>query len=188
MKKMIVAIIIFALAISFSACDKATGDTETEIAEPGGVDSLQEVSSENLTTGQVNLAVIEVEPQCKPSMGFSFGLPAGWTYEITQTEDEPTSCISVNLKPDVEELKGVITIEYCQGFGVCGTGLERKKMDVNGYEAWQGFYNGNPVWEFIVLEGDYQNCVIINSAENWYEDYEDTINLMLSTIQFKRYE
>lgn len=133
------------------------------------------------------LSNVEIEPQCKPSMGISFGLPKGWSYEVTHSDDIPTSCTAVNLRPETAGAEGVITIEYVEGFGVCGTGLEVKQIDFNGYEATQGFYDGNSLWSYIALKGDYKNCVIINSAE-WYEDYADTINKILSTIQFKYYE
>lgn len=139
-------------------------------------------------TTPVNLTEVEVEPQCKPSVGFSFGLPEGWTYEIKYSDDEPTSCTSASLRPETAGIEGGIIIEYIKGFGVCGTGLREEQIDFNGYEAVKGFYDDNQLWSFIALKGDYRDCVIINSAENWYEDFEDEIGLILDSVQFKYFE
>ncbi|MGN1136024.1 MAG: hypothetical protein ACI4SF_07380 [Oscillospiraceae bacterium] len=136
---------------------------------------------------QVNFSIVETVPQCKPSMGFSFMLPEGWSYQEAQTDDVPTSCTAVYLKPDDTKLEGVIAIEYSKGFSVCGTGLKEINIDFNGHKAVQGSYDGHDLWAFIALKGEYSDCVIMNSAE-WYEEYADTIDTILSSIEFKYYE
>ena len=131
---------------------------------------------------------VVVEPQCKPSMGFSFSIPENWEYEIITSDDIPTSKTSATLRPKNAGKDEVIIIEYVEGFAVCGTGLREDKINFNGYEAVKGFYDGNKLWSFISLRGDYRDCVIINSAPSWYDDYEDDINLILASVKFKHYE
>lgn len=160
---------------------------ETVTTRESVVEETSEEYPENLGSGQVHYMLVEIEPQCKPAMGFSFELPSGWSYEVTQTEDVPTSCVSVRLRPDSTDLKGDIIIECTEGFGVCGTGLRLEETDFNGHEASMGFYDGKTMWDFIVLKGDNQNCVILNSAE-WYEDYKEYVENLLSTVQFRYYE
>ncbi|MGN0603635.1 MAG: hypothetical protein ACI4I2_06625 [Oscillospiraceae bacterium] len=131
---------------------------------------------------------IEIEPQCGPSFGFSFDLPDGWSYEFAQTCDEPTSSTSAYLKPDTES-DGFITIEYSQGgIGVCGTNLNEESIDFNGYSAVKGTYDGSDNWDFIFLNDDYSGCAVLNNAGEWYDNYADEIEYILSTIEFNFFE
>lgn len=130
---------------------------------------------------------VQVRPACPPSFGVSLMLPEGWTFEGIQSEDDPTSDLTVSIYPESMTGKGAISIVHMRGFGVCGTGLVQKDILFNGHEAWQGFYDGNSLWSFICLK-DPKDCVIINSAENWYADYEKEIRQILSTVEFVWYD
>lgn len=132
--------------------------------------------------------LIEIKPQCTPSMGFSFKLPEDWTYEGVQTDDEPTSSSAVYLKPSDVTSEGTIVVEYIEGgVGVCGTGLTEREIDFNGYPAVQGFYNGSDIWSYIILKEDYNGCAIWNNTD-WYGDYAEEADFILSTVEFKHYE
>ena len=130
---------------------------------------------------------VEVRPQCPPSYGIAFLLPTDWTYEVVQSDDDPTSDLVVSIRPVFPGTEGVITLQHSTGFGVCGTGLVQKDIEFNGHPAWQGFYDGQSLWSFIALK-DPKDCVIINSAENWYAEYEEQIDQILSTVEFVYYE
>lgn len=180
--------------ITFSDTAAQENETNEETSDDGDSDGNTIIQTEPANdvseTDKTNVCyeLIEIEPQCKPSMGFSFELPTYWTYEEVQSDDIPTSEISVSIKPGDTDLDGRITIEYVNGgLGVCGTGLERKAIDFGGYTATQGFYDGNKVWSFIMLDDDYWGCAILNSAE-WYDSYADIIDHILSTVEFKYYE
>lgn len=134
-----------------------------------------------------NLTKVVVEPQYKPSMGFSFGLPEGWAYEIIYSDEEPESTSAI-VRPETVEAGREIIIQYSRSFGVCGTGLRMEQIDFNGHEAAMGFYDGSPLWSFIVLSGEYKNCVILNFGHNWYEEHEDEIDLLLCSVKFTYYE
>lgn len=155
--------------VSEGSIDNITADIRTQLEEMG-----REAEAQN------------VIPQCFPSTGFSFELPAGWSYTSAQTEDEPTSSISAYLSPD-NEAEGTITIEYSKNFAVCGTGLVQKTIDFNGYSATQCYYDGSENWSFIMLDGEYTDCVIINNAP-WYDDYANDIEKILSSVKFRHYE
>lgn len=159
--------------VSESSIDDIPADTRTQLEEMGW-----EAESQNIQA--------EVVPQCAPSTGFSFELPAGWSYTSAQTEDEPTSSISAYLSPD-NETEGTITIEYSKSFAVCGTGLVQNPIDFNGYSATQCYYDSSENWSFIMLDGEYTDCVIINNAP-WYDDYTNDIEKILSSVKFRHYE
>ena len=176
--------------------------TEENPPSPCGVETIKVVNTGSATTDEsINMSIqasdvrsnqfegelIEVKPQCPPSYGISFRLPTDWTYEVVQTDDAPTSGLVVSIRPVFPGTEGVITLQHSKGFGVCGTGLVQKDIEFNGQPAWQGFYDGNALWSFICLK-DPKDCVIINSAENWYEEYEEEINQILSTVEFVFYE
>ena len=124
---------------------------------------------------------VEVKPQSLPGYGVSFRLPRGWAYEVSGV-GEPV----VRIRPDKPGLEGDISLYHTDSFGVCGTGLEQREVLFNGRPAWQGFYDGNTVWSFIVLK-DPEDCVIINSAGDWYAEYEEEIDSILSTVEFVYY-
>lgn len=159
--------------VSEGSIDAIPADIRTQPEEIGW-----EAEAQNVQT--------EVVPQCAPSTGFSFELPAGWSYTSAQTEDEPTSSISAYLSLD-NEAEGTITIEYSKNFAVCGTGLVQKPIDFNGYSATQCYYDGSENWSFIMLDGEYTDCVIINNAP-WYDDYANDIEKILSSVKFRHYE
>lgn len=130
---------------------------------------------------------IEIEPQSKPSFGFSFELPDSLTYEIVETEDEPTGHLTAEIRPKDSDAS-IITVEYTEQFAVCGTGLERKTIDFNGYPAAQGFYDGSDMWSFIALTEDYDGCVILMNDPDLFTQYADEMDIILQTLHFRYYE
>ena len=130
----------------------------------------------------------ECIPQCAPSMSITFAIPDGWSYETSQTNDDPTSSISVYLKPDAEA-DGHITLEYIKGgIGFCGTGLHQESIDFNGYSAVKGAYDGSDKWDFILLNDEFEGCAVLNNANEWYDKYADEIEYILSTVEFRKYD
>ncbi len=135
-----------------------------------------------------NYQHIEIEPECGPAYGFSFELPTGWRYEGSQTEDDPTGHIITVLLPQNSDTP-VITIEYNSGgLGVCGTDLIEKTIDFNGHTATQGFFNGDEMWGFIALDGDYNGCIIKMNDSDLYNEYAEDVDLILQTLNFRFYE
>ena len=197
MRRILIILLCISLLGTFAGC-RAKTSSEMEPGNPGngtnefGSSGSQVSIPSDATVSDVGSdkfegEFIEVKPQCPPSYGISFWLPTGWTYSGMQSDDDPTSDLIVSIRPEVPGTEGAITLQHIKGFAVCGTGLEQKDIVFNGHEAWQGFYDGNTLWSHIILK-DPKDCVIINNAENWYEEYEEEINQILSTVEFVYYE
>lgn len=191
-------IIIILTVLCLTACgnsNSAAGEAEVVSASDNVSEVISDTeSTENDETSALeegadsDVQLLEIVPPCRPSMGITLELPAGWSYELAQTCDEPTSSSSVYIRPDDSASEGRIAVEYVEGgIGVCGTGLEQKSIDFNGYKASQGTYSANDVWDFIMLEDEYFGCVILNDTE-LYKEYSETIDDILSTVRFEYYE
>ena len=188
-------IIIILTVLCLTACgnsNSAAGEAEVVSASDNVSEVISDTeSTENDETSALeegsdsDIQLVKIVPPCRPSMGITLELPAGWSYELAQTCDEPTSSSSVYIKPDDSASEGRIAVEYVEGgIGVCGTGLEQKSIDFNGYKASQGTYSANDVWDFIMLEDEYFGCVILNDTE-LYKEYSETIDDILSTVRFE---
>ena len=194
MRRILIMLLCIALLGTFAGCRAKTA-TEIETGSTVAQDQTavtEEYIPIDATVSDVGSdkfegEFIEIKPQCPPSYGVSFWLPTGWTYSGMQSDDDPTSDLIVSIRPEVPGTEGAITLQHIKGFAVCGTGLEQKDIVFNGHEAWQGFYDGQSLWSHIILK-DPKDCVIINNAENWYEEYEEEINQILSTVEFVYYE
>lgn len=194
MRRILLMLLCIALLGTFAGCRAKTA-TEIETGSTVAQDQTavtEEYIPIDATVSDVGSdkfegEFIEIKPQCPPSYGVSFWLPTGWTYSGMQSDDDPTSDLVVSIRPEFPGTEGAITLQHMKGFGVCGTGLEQKDIVFNGNEAWQGFYDGNTLWSHIILK-DPKDCVIINNAENWYKEYEEEINQILSTVEFVYYE
>ena len=194
MKRLFIICICFMLLVAAVGCrakissEAEPGDTVAQEQPAITQESVPvDVPVSDAGNNQLEGDFIEVKPQCPPAYGITFRLPTDWVYEVIQSDDAPTSDLVVSIRPVFPGTEGVITLQHCDGFGVCGTGLVQKDIVFNGHEAWQGFYDGQSLWSFIALK-DPKDCVIVNSADNWYEEYEEEINQILATVEFVYYE
>lgn len=193
MKRMLLLPVCFLLLMILVGCSWAGASTagrpDAELSVPtspaASEPGLTPANSETGGSDSPAFVHVEVQPQCPPAWGVSFLLPADWSYEVIQTDDDPTSSVTVSIRPQGADMEGSISFQCSNGFfGVCGTGLEQKDIVFNGHEAWQGFYDGNSVWDFICLK-DLRGCAVTNTAQNWYDDFTDEIEQILSTVDFK---
>ncbi len=163
-------------------------DTDYETLPAVSIDTETPVPFDTDTgnSDKRNETLIEIKPLCVPAYGVNFRLPSGWTYKTTQDDSEQTS-MTVGIMPETAGVEGNICL-YCSNgvFGVCGTGLKTETIVFNGHEATQGFYDGSSLWDFICLK-DFNGCAIINSAKNWYAEYSDEIDQILSSVEFVFY-
>ena len=194
MRRILIVLLCISMLGSFAGCRAKTSseiDTGNTIAQDETAITEEyipiDATVSDVGSDKFEGEFIEIKPQCPPSYGISFWLPTGWTYSGMQSDDDPTSDLVVSIRPEVPGTEGAITLQHIKGFAVCGTGLEQKDIVFNGHPAWQGFYDGQSLWSHIILK-DPKDCVIINDAENWYEEYEEEINQILSTVEFVYYE
>lgn len=108
-------------------------------------------------------------------------IPDGWEYETFEEADSAT--FGIRIWP-AGQIDGKLRLQYyVDGFGVCGTGLEEKKITLGHYKAYQGTYDNNEVWDFIRLEGTPGSYVIINEGAGiWWNEYGDDAMQILSTV------
>ena len=187
MKQSLVLFLLLLLPVFLTGCRAKPSDPEpgsalaaslaAGVQEPG----IGAAAADAGSIEQFEWESIEVKPQNIPSYGIAFRLPKGWTYEVGGTGDPV-----VEIRPEEAGPEGGIILKYSEHFGVCGTGLEQRDILFNGHPAWQGFYDGSPVWSFIALK-DPEYCVILNSAGDWFKEYKEEISRILSTVEFVYY-
>ena len=111
--------------------------------------------------------------------GISLMLPDGWEYEIISSKEGSEDC-GVCIWPSGEA--GKISVTYTDsGWGVCGTGLRTEVTQIGGYDASMGFYDGNPIWDYIAVN-DLPGAYVIQRQESisWWSEYGDKAMEILS--------
>ena len=163
-------------------------DGKTEDIPQAVIDSLTEM-------GWLEKEIKGTKVECAgENYKFSLVIPEDWEYERSfggyAIEFDPT----VNLK-DFENRGVYDTIEFCptgengkitvyfsNRFGVCGTGLESKTVYLGEHSGSMGTYDNNEKWSYIVLDKEY---IILNGSGDWWNDYEDEVMDILSTIDYE---
>ena len=113
----------------------------------------------------------------------SISIPEGWEYEIKEYSDESSS-FGIYFWPE-GETEGKLSFLYYDAWGVCGTGLESETIEIGGYEASKGNYNGG-IWEFICFQKDPGWCVIKNdTARAWLGKYMDEAMEIIDMVRVK---
>lgn len=110
----------------------------------------------------------------------SLKITDGWEYEIKEDGEGPNFGIAIW---PAGQTKGKIEVWYDTTFGVCGTGLVQEKIKLGNYEAYQGTYDNNKVWDFISLIGLPGRYVVRNmGADVWWDVYGDEAMQILDTL------
>ncbi len=131
---------------------------------------------------------------------FSIDIPADWEwsyviYEFRQ-DNLDYSGLGITFWPAEEELKtypdslvqyGYLEFRCHTGFGVCGTGLSTKEVEIAGRKASQGTYDGKKGWEYIAFEEEpgRGRYVVWNYGADWLKEYMDEVEAILNTICFE---
>lgn len=105
-------------------------------------------------------------------------IPKDWEYELRQDYD----AMGIAFRPKGTEEGWILLRFWPQGFGVCGTGLEQKQVELGNYTASLGYYDGSKDWSFLVYEGVPGSYVAAPEGEAiWQGEYEEEIFDILST-------
>ena len=113
---------------------------------------------------QVNLRPVAPEPRfglAYCSCGYASAalhIPEGWTYEAERSAglceggSEEDGSFFIAFRP-LDRTHCIVLRHFSRNPGVCGTGLEQKRIRLGDYEGWQGTYDGRKQWEYISIEG-----------------------------------
>lgn len=106
----------------------------------------------------------------------SLALPEGWASSADDSGDD----LSVTIWPE-DHAEGKLRISYYPGgFGVCGTGLSSKEIQLGENKAVQGTYDGARLWDFISI--GHQYAVINEGADSWWSTYGQEAMQILETL------
>ncbi len=169
---------------------KAVLDALRELGWVAQVDSNETVSFDDAATENPEEDDVVEETSDTTRVSASYGehtlsisIPEGWEYEIKEYSEESSS-FGIYFWPEWEN-EGKLSFLYYDAWGVCGTGLESETIEIGGYEASQGNYNGG-IWEFICFQKESGWCVIKNdTARAWLEKYMDEAMEIIDTVQVK---
>ena len=118
MKKTLIILLCLILQLALVGCAGTKADTQTEqSSNETPAPAVTDVLEGNLGTGVSEVGgadtpdgtSVVVKPQCPPAYGVSFRLPSDWTYEVEQTDDEPTSTVRVVIRPVEPGMEGEIS-------------------------------------------------------------------------------
>lgn len=104
----------------------------------------------------------------------AFEIPLSYTAE----ETEQYEAREVLVKDGDREIVSVGT----GAFGVCGTGLEEKKIMAGGLPAIAGYYDGNEYWSFAVFRDTSPSVYVINYL---HEGGSAEADLILQSIRIE---
>lgn len=102
----------------------------------------------------------------------SVKLLAGWASSVTDDGMViwPETCSDGKLR----------IAYYPGGFGVCGTGLSSKEIQLGAHTAVQGTYDGAKLWDFISIGRQY--AVINEGADAWWSTCGQEAMQILETL------
>ena len=117
------------------------------------------------------------------SKKISMEIPEKWEYETNVNGDTSLNYI-IKIYPNKEDKEKYIVFNTDKFFGVCGTGLEVKKVELNNGKTVEFgyYYNESKTWSYVVLEEDEQYLYAWNI--NLSKEEGETAIQMIKTLQF----
>lgn len=153
---------------------------ETAISNPA------DESAVNATITSTAASADTLVSQGGPYGKISLSIPDGWRYETCPIDSGQViyGLYGIRFYPK-NAADGYIALNYINGFGVCGTGLEEKKSSIAGQPVNIGTYDNNVYWNFISFGEDYSGVVALTySVDGWWETYSDQVLDILNTLCF----
>lgn len=213
MKKMAGIFMLMLVCFAFAGCGNAVnGVSAADNTEKH--ETKDNMATGNAVSGKPNTASLEEEDikpasiMVRPDSEFanriisekvvsyecdrgkiSLYLPDGWSHKIEKykkTNEDET--FGITFWQDKSDKKNEISVQYTKFFGVCGTGLETKKIKINNMESEAGYYDGKPYWDYIMLGKKFKNTfVVLNFCESeaWWKQYGDQVMEILDTLTVK---
>ena len=169
----VIAILALVLGGMFLIDKNRMNNNEPVVFSTWGYKYAPSIEKENITE-----IIPNVEPQnknvtipVKEKEDLVITLLDGWKYEVYgEVVGEYKYAIKF-YKSD--ENKKMTLYSYANFFGVCGTGLEMKKLELeDGNTANVGFYDGNEKWSFITFDISEDEIVAQNEGLTLEESNE----------------
>lgn len=111
-------------------------------------------------------------------------LPKEWRFEEIDNPENQNAKFELKLYKDSKE-KWASVYYYNELFGVCGTGLICKKLELNsGFDASVGYYDGNNSWDFVAFGKLNANIAILNRGLDEIEANE--LLGIIKTLQIEK--
>ena len=111
-------------------------------------------------------------------------LPEGWTYDLCPEGSDRLRMgeYGIHFYPE-DASEGFIELCYMESFGVCGTGLEEKVMNLAGDEANIGTYDAHEYWDFVSFRGANKGMVALAcEVKDWWPEYGEQTLSILDTV------
>lgn len=113
-------------------------------------------------------------------------VPEGWSCKVNTVADCEESdmyygCYSISIGPESGDGSAVILCDPT--FGVCGTGLTVKTVEIAGREAGIGSYGG-PAPAFISFREDYSNITVtlFSAGELWKNMQQEFLSILNTLV------
>lgn len=186
MKKMAGIFMLMLVFFAFAGCGNAVNGVSA------ADNTEKHETKDNMATGNAvsefaNQIISEKKVSYECDRGnISLYLPDGWSHKIEKykkTNEDET--FGITFWQDKSDKKNEISVQYTKFFGVCGTGLETKKIKINNVESEAGYYNGKPYWDYIMLGKKFKNTfVVLNycESETWWKQYGDQVMEILDSL------
>lgn len=176
MKRIVTAVLLLVLMLTFSACNP--GGFVAELNEP---DNEMKMNVSGLINADEEPDLMLVRSEETVSHGnISLTIPDNWEYEFLKGESDADYCIA--FWPKGEE--GKLKMLYCDFFGICGTGLETEDITLGDYKAYTCTYGNTSLWEFIIFYDTQGSYVVMNEgAEKWWSRYGEEAMEILATVK-----
>lgn len=115
---------------------------------------------------------------------FSISIPEGWSFEKTEASPlAPVQGFGISIYHNSSPER-TVTVEFTESFGVCGTGLRTEDVEIGGYKACKGIYDGSPSFSYIVFEDTPGFYVIHNNTDGeWWAQHKNEITQILGTLK-----
>lgn len=206
MRKKLFAAAIFT-ALVLSACGNQAGEADgnsvgsSGAVSAGGTSDTETSNSRDETSGAPEPEVRQtgesesddgkleqdegIVAQQEGSAGMlQVTLPEGWTYDACPEGSDQLRVgdYGIHFYPE-DASEGFIELCYVDFFGVCGMGLEEKKVMLAGDEAYIGTYDHGDNWDFVSFHGANEGIVALTYAvEGWWPEYGEQTLEILETV------
>lgn len=110
-------------------------------------------------------------------------LPKEWNFEEIHNPENQNAKFELKLYKDSKE-KYASLYFYNEMFGVCGTGLISKQLELDsGLVANVGYYDGSNVWDYVAFGNINPNIAVLNRGLN--ESRANELLGIIKTVQIE---